>query len=316
MHSKYKIWDFIKQNKNTITSSSDGLVCIYSYEPLFNHMLIENIYKKFDREDFKALRAKELSPTWVEDNLNSLSLFGNTESYIINQAEDLSEELKESLFEPSLDLSNRSVILIFNKSDKFFQKISKNKEIKTYSITEHPFWEADKLLEFVLSRFSLRLTYEAKEYVLEVVNNSYIDFLNLASKLELSFNDSEISKDMLDELIVKNRVDNFEFARLFGYKNSKAFYKKIIDTSLSFDEMRALFYFLQTHMLKIASTDHIYKKTKQTKYDKQILEQSKIWKSHELELSITLLKKLEFMAKLKNPLILNDLKSSRLRSLL
>jgi len=314
MHSKYKIWDFIKQNENTITSSSDGLVCIYSYEPLFNHILIENIYQKFD--NYKSLRAKELGPTWVEDNLNSLSLFGNTESYIINQAEDLSEDVKESLFSSSLDLSDRSVILIFNKSDKAFQKISKNKDIKSYSIVEHPFWEADKLLDFVLSKFHLRLSYEAKEYVLEVVNNSYIDFLNLSSKLELSFKDSEVSKAMLEDLIVKNRVDNFEFARLFGYKNSKAFYKKIIDTPLSFDEMRALFYFLQTHMLKIASTDHIYKKTKQTKYDKQILEQSKIWKSHELDLSITFLKKLEFMAKLKNPLILNDLKSSRLRSLL
>lgn len=314
MHSKYKIWDFLSKNPNTLDHFSNGIVSIYSYEPLFKQNITNNIYNKLNRDEFRSVTAKDVTIGWVEDNLKSLSLFGNTDSFIINCAQDLSDEVKEQIVDNNLMVDNRFVVLLFDKADKFFTEISKNKNLESISIIEHPFWESDKLLEYVSSIYQVKFEFEAKEFLLEVVNNTYIDFLNVCSQLSLNFNDKIISKQMLDELVQKNRIDNFAFARMFGFKQSASFFQKLKDLEPGFDELRSLFYFLQTHMLKIASTDHIYKKSKQSKYDQQILEQSKMWKINEIQLSVDFLKNIEFLAKTKNPLVFNDLKSSFLKS--
>ncbi len=315
MHSKYKIWDFISQNPNTLDLATQGLVAFHIYEPLFKQRIIDNIFFKENRDEFRSLSAKEISIGWVEDNLKSLSLFGNTDSFIITDAQELKEQVKQELLSSELMLEGRYVILVFDKSDKMFVELTKNTEAMSVSIVEHPFWEADKLLDYTAKQFKVKLDFESKEYLLEVVNNTYLDFLNICSQLELNFGTAIVSKEDLNSVIIKNRIDNFEFAKLFGFKQSKLFFKKLKEIDPEYDELRSLFYFLQTHMLKIGSTDHIYKKSKQSKYDKQIIEQSKIWKEKEIELGLKFLKGIEFMAKTKNDLLFNDLKSSYLKTI-
>lgn len=314
MHSKYKIWDFINQNPNTLDKFTNGIISIYSYEQLFKQSLTNNIFNKLSRDEFRSVTAKEVTIGWVEDNLKSLGLFGNNDSFIISAAQELSEEVKEEILGNNLMVEDRFVVLLFDKADKFFVEISKNKNLESISIIEHPFWEADKLLDYVSSIYAITFEFDAKEFLLEVVNNTYIDFLNICSQLSLNYNNKTVSKSMLDELVQKNRVDNFAFARMFGFKQSGAFFAKLKEIEPGYEEIRSLFYFLQTHMLKIASTDHIYKKSKQSKYDKQILEQSKMWKTKEIELSVDFLKNIEFLAKTKNSLVFNDLKSSFMKS--
>lgn len=311
MHSKYKIWDFIDQNNYTLNKYSEGLISFSFHDPLLRYLVQENIFNKFLKNNFRSLDSKDITAEWIDSNLNSLSLFGTNESFIIQNCEDLKDEIINVL--AAMIIEGRYVILMFNKVNKLFTKLSKDSNC--ISIIEPPFWETDKLLSFVLQNNSLKLNLDAKEYILEKVNNTYRDFSELAGRLKLSFGEQVVKVTDLESYIVHGHIDNFEFARLLGFKKMNEFYKQLISLSVSFDELRSLFYFLQTHMLKVASTDQIYKKSKLTKYDKQIIEQSKIWSDKELKLVINFLKRTEFKAKLKNSLIINDLKSSFLKTI-
>ena len=92
-------------------------------------------------------------------------------------------------------------------------------------------------------------------------------------------------------------------------------YKKLLELEPDFEAMRSLFYFLQTHMAKISDPRFIEKKSKPSKYDKQILSQSKLWKQNELLLVMEFLRSLEHKAKTKNNFIKSDIRSAYYRAL-
>lgn len=317
MHSKWKIWDFLKNFPEGFDTTKSGIFGFNTFDPLIASLLKSRFPKsKFYEEKLPSLNAKEVTVGWFEDNFQTLGLFGNQESYIINQAQHLSSEVKELISSENLILDNRFLFLFFDKSDEFYKSLTKKEQINTIDIQAPAFWENDKLLDFLADYLNVRLSFEAKTTILSSIENTPLDLYNFLTRLAVNFKDQTVSLAMLEEVIERNRLDNFELAKLFGFKKMKEFYQILLDVEPDFDALRSLFYFLQTHMLKIADPSYINEKNRPTKYDNQILSQSKVWRESELTSVFSFLKRIEVQAKLKNPFIKEEIKSAYLRSLL
>lgn len=315
MHSKWKIWDYFKNYKTGIDSSS-GIYAFQVFDPLISSLLRQ----KFPRELFydqklPVFTGKDLSLSWFEDNYQTLGLFGNQESYVITQAETLSAESKEFLLNSDLIMDGRFLILFFDKADSLYKELIKKENVNGIDIQAPAFWESDKLLEFLAELLKVQLSYEAKNIILSYVEHTCLEFHNLLTKLSVNYGDKSISKEMLAEVIEKNRIDNFELAKLFGHKKMKDFYSLLVELDPDYDDLRSLFYFLQTHMIKVADPSFIYDKKRKTKYDDQILGQSKLWRADELKYALNFLKNIEMQSKIKNPFIKEELRSAYLRAL-
>lgn len=316
MLSKWKIWDFTKGSAKGLTSSSHGLNLFYCFDPIISSIIKESFDRTlFENESLVTLQGKEVSSVWIDDNFKSLGLFGNADSFCVTKADEISKEVKETLLDEDLILDNRFLILFFDKNDDLFKKLSKKENVNAIKIEAPAFWEYDKLLDFFANYKQVRLSFETKQKILEYVDPSCINFFNLMSKLAVNFEDKEISLKMLDEVLDKNKLDHFEMASLFGFKKMNQFYSKLIELDPDYNSLRSLFYFLQTHMVKVADPSFISKKSKASKYDNQILSQSRVWKDKELILVLDFLKSLESRAKVKNPFVKTDIKSAYYRSL-
>lgn len=316
MHSKWKIWDFTKSYPKGLETKDTGVTAYFGFDPIINSLIKETIPKDiFDNNSLNVYQGKSVKKDWFEDNFLSMSLFGNSESICITKAEDLDSEIKEMILNSELILEGRYLLLFFEKNDDLFKKLSKVENINSFKIDPPAFWEYDKLVDYFANQKNIHLSFEAKQSILEYVEPTCINLYNLMSVLEINFEKEEISLEMLSEVLEKSKLDNFEMASLFGFKKMNDFYKKLIDLNPDFETLRSLFYFLQTHMIKVADPSYIELKSKPSKYDKQIQSQARVWKLRELSLVIDFLKDLEFKARIKNPYIYTDIKSAYYRSL-
>ncbi len=310
MLSKWKIWDYLK--KGIQSTVPHGVYAMHAHDTFLNPMLKDNLSSGVT---FTTLNANDITTTWIDSNFKSLGLFGNTDSFCINSADKLSTDVKEMLLNDELLLDGRHLFLIFDKADDFFKKFTSLDFVKGIKIDPPAFWESDKLLDFLAEHLNVQLSFDAKRKILEFVEPTISDFYNILNKLFINFEHESISLEMLDQLLEKNRLDNFEMANLFGFKKMNIFYRKLIDLDLDYESYRSLFYFLQTHMSKISDPRYIEKKSKPTKYDKQILSQSKVWKPNELVPVMEFLRSLEHKAKTKNSFLTTDIRSAYYRSI-
>jgi hypothetical protein len=310
MLSKWKIWDYVNGSKSK--DLPFGVYALSSYDTFFISTL-----KKYltANSSYVTLNANEISTTWVESNFKSLGLFGNTDSFCISLSDRLSIDVKEMFLNDELMLENRHLFFIFDKADDFFKKLTQLDHVNGIKIEAPAFWEYDKLLDFIADREGVHLSFGAKQKIIEYVDPTVSNFFNIINKLKVNFSQESISEVMLSEVLEKNKLDNFEMANLFGYKKMASFYKRILDVDPDFETLRSLFYFLQTHMSKISDPRFIGKKSKPSKYDKQILSQSKVWKLSELLLVMEFLRTLEHKAKTKNNFLKSDLRSAYYRAL-
>jgi hypothetical protein len=315
MHSKWKVWDYIKSYPLGLDSNKPGLIAFYCFDPLVASLVKQRFPKDiFEESKLPVFQGKELKLNWFEDNFMSLGLFGNHESFAINDAETLDSSIKDFLQKQDLILDNRYLILFFNKLDDFFKTLSKLDHVQCVEIQAPAFWEQDKLLDFLSDYLKIPLSFEAKNAILNFVEPMPIEFYNLLTKLGVNFPGQSITLTMLETVLEKNRLDNFEMAKHFGFKKMKEFYQHLLEIEPDFESLRSLFYFLQTHMIKLADPSYIAQKNRPTKYDTQIQTQSKLWKQQELNQVLLFLKKLEFMAKTKNMFVWQEIKSALLRS--
>ncbi len=310
MLSKWKIWDFAKST--VATNLETGLHAIYCYDTFLNSQVKTYVSKKIE---LATLDAPSITTSWIDDNFKSLGLFGNTDSFCINFADRLSADVKESLLSDELMLEDRHLILIFDKYDDFFKKLTGKDSVHGVKIDAPAFWENDKLLEYVAAKEGVQLSFSAKQTIMEFVESNIGSYFNIINKLKVNYEKETITDQMLDLVIDRDRLDSFEMASLFGFKKMANFYKRLLDIDPDFETLRSLFYFLQTHMAKISDPRYIEKKSKPSKYDKQILSQAKVWKEGELVLVMDFLRKLELKAKTKNNFLKSDLRSAYYRSL-
>lgn len=312
MHSSWQVWDFFNTHSQVLKPNVQGLYAWYCFDPYISKLVKDSIDSNVN---FTTLMAQEISLTWLENNFLSLSLFGNNDSFLIQNAQQLSKECQELILSNSLMLDGRYLILSFNEDCTFFKKVCSQESIESYKIVEPKFWENQKLLEFLADKCRVRLSYPVKQIILERVHNNCGDFINILKSLQINFGLTEISEKMLSEVLVSERLDKFELSTTFSLKKKDQFYQRILESSVSNDTLRDLFYFMQGHLMKVYDPRFLDHKAKLSQYDKKIINFAKSWDKKELEEQIDTFRSLEQLAKLNNPSLIVEIKKQYLASL-
>tara|TARA_Y100000780_G_scaffold232594_1_gene268672 strand:+ start:339853 stop:340803 length:951 start_codon:yes stop_codon:yes gene_type:complete len=315
MRSKWKLWDFFKANPRSIDPDKKGLYAVHCFDPIVMKLFKDQIPSS-DLEGGKLniLTAKDLTSDWMEQNLQTLGLFGNSESYLVHFAQDLSKDAQEKLLSEDLLLDDRYVILSFERETDFYKELVKKDEVFGIDIQAAMFWENRELLEFFSARTGVYLDYSAAQKLQESVEATCSNYLNILEQLKINFENESITVDKLDEVLSKEKLDQFMLAELFATKKFTVFYKQLLSVSTANESLQRFFAFMQKHMGKICDSSYLDSKKKLSKYDRQILSCSKIWKKDDAMRSIDYFKELEVEAKLKKPLLTQRLRRDYFRT--
>lgn len=314
MHSKWKVWDFFKSHNDTLKSGEHGLYSFYAFDPLISKFFIDRVPRKILEDNrFHVHIGNEITPQWVEDNLMSLGLFGNNESYLIHFAEKLPKSVQELFLSNQILCDNRFVVLIFNDQNEFAKKLQKSENIQSIEVSPPMFWENKELLEFFSSYLEVYLSYEASQLILESVEPGCSEYYNLLNQLKINYPSEKIDKDKLLQVIEKNKLDQFELAGLFSARKFNDFYQLLIDR-MSENSFYSLNYFLQSHLLKLLDPSYLEGKKKLSKYDRQILSDSQKWQKLNIERAISYFKKLEILHRENEEIFIKTLKKDYLKS--
>jgi hypothetical protein len=176
------------------------------------------------------------------------------------------------------------------------------------------FWEISKLLDFVANYLRLPLSYEAKAWILDALENNLSVFYNTATVLKLNFPDSkEISVNEVKSLFTLDKLDQFALASLFTRKKFLDFYDRLVMLEGDFGKMRGFFNFMQGHLTKLADTSYLAQKPRLTQYDKDLQSTSKLWTREEITVEIERFNQWEIQSKSKDSFLWNDLRQIHLR---
>lgn len=315
MLSKWKLWDFFKANPRSVSPDRKGIYAVYCFDPVVMKLFKDQIPKSyFENERLIPLMGKEVTVEWLEDNLKTMGLFGNSDSYLVHNAEDLSKDAKELLLEDGLLTDERYFILSFSKADEFFKNLGSKESVAGIEIQAPMFWENREFLEFLSSTVGVYLDYKASQRLQESVEATCSNYMNILESLKINFGDESITLDKLEETLAKEKLDQFLLAEMFGSKKFPAFYKNLLEVRADNVALLRFFAFMQKHMGKICDPSYLDSKRKLSKYDRQILSCSKIWERGQALRSIQYFKELETDAKLNRPFLGAKLRRDYLRS--
>ncbi len=319
MHSKWKIWDFLKSRSDVLV---DGprILAISSFDPLAFKMIKDSINKKkLEGHKLNVVLGKEITTNWFDDNFKTMDLFGNSESYLIHFANEMNSTIGELLLNPeNLLLDGRYIILNFTKEDALFKKLQKSKSeiIETVQIQAPAFWEDNELLSFVCDHCQVYLSFPAKNFIKEKIAFDINSYNQLINQIKINFPEkTEITIEDIKPLISEVKVDQFELAELFGSKKLKIFYQKLIELSEQGSGIIVTMYFLQSHLLKMYDLSYLDGKSKLTKYDKQIMAQANLWKKEDLYRAISYIGELLTQSKRKDFFMINHIRQDLLKVL-
>lgn len=256
--------------------------------------------------------ASELSRDWIDEEFQTLSLFGGADCFFIHQAQDLKADILDQL--SSLGLSDRFIILCYEADGVSWKKLIKDAVVATLVIEPPRFWEISKLLDFVANYLRLPLSYAAKAWILDALENNLSVFYNTATVLKLNFPESkEISLNEVKSLFTLDKLDQFALASLFARKKFSDFYDRLVMLEGDFNKMRGFFNFMQGHLTKLADTSYLAQKPRLTQYDKDLQSTSKLWTTDEIIIEIQRFNQWEIQSKSKDSFLWNDLRHIHLR---
>lgn len=293
MYSKWKVWDFFKTKKTSIAFDEYGVHSFSCFDPIISSFVKDSLPSLDGDQTFQVLMGSEVTVEWFEDNFKSLGLFGNTQSYFIHFAQNLSKEIIQMINEDELLLDNRFLILSFDKPHDHFKLLAKNDKVNSVEITEPMFWEYRELLEFLSSHLGVYLEYDASGYMIETVEPTCQEYYRYLSQLSLLYNKTKISKANIQEVLGASRLDQFKLADLFGSKKFTLFYEELNKLDIDNNAMRIFFIFMQKHMGKISDLRFLDNKKKLSKYDRQLIAHNKVWNKRSVDRSIKYFKNLE-----------------------
>lgn len=313
MHSKWQIWDFFSNSNRDLLKNHEGVLALNTFDAICLKLVKDFLTKPLENSlHFKM--GNEITKDWLEEEFQALSLFGNTESFFIHQAQDISADLLEVI--SKLEITGRSLVLSFENELSLWKKLVKEGKIATVVIEPPRFWELNKLLDFTCSYLRLPLSYEAKTWILEALENNLPTFYNACCLIKINHPDSkEISITDVKELLTLEKLDQFQLASLVARKKNKEFYHKLVQLEGDFEKMRGFFMFMQSHLVKMADTSYLAQKSRLTQYDKDLQSSAKLWKSEELYQEIQKYNRWELLCKRKDSHLWHEIKQAELRSL-
>lgn len=314
MHSKWQIWDFFSSFQRDYLAGFNGVLAISSFDPLCLKMMKDFLQKGSGDRIIHHKIAAEVTKNWIEEEFQTLSLFGGSDCFFIHQAQDLKADILEVL--GKLDLTDRFVILSYENEGAGWKKLIKDGSIGSLVIEPPRFWELNKLLDFTAAYLRLPLSYEAKAWILDALENTLSVFYNTCTVLKLNFPESrEVSVTDVKSLFTLDKLDQFALASMFARKKFVDFYDRLIALEGDFEKMRSFFNFMQSHLIKLADTSYLAAKPRLTQYDKDLQSTAKLWKAEEITREIERFNLWELQSKKKDNFLWNELRQTHLRAL-
>ncbi len=314
MHSKWQIWDFFSSYNRDTLKSYEGILALNTFDPICLKLVKDFLTRGMTDQILHYKMASEVTKTWIEEEFQTLSLFGNTESFFIHQAHDLPADILEIF--SKLEVSGRFILLSFENELTPWKKLVKEGKIATLVIESPRFWELNKLLDFVCAHLRLPLSYDSKTWILDALDNNLGSFYNACCLIKLNHPEArEVTLSNVKELLTLEKLDQFQLASLVARKKHKEFFEKLVALQGDFEKMRGFFNFMQSHLIKMADTSYLSKKPRLTQYDKDLQSTSKLWKTSELVIEIEKFNHWELLCKRKDSHLWHEIKEAHLRSL-
>jgi hypothetical protein len=162
-----------------VVNSIDKAILVYIKQEVESWLLVDclGICCYFTKDE-----STRIKKDWIEDEFKSLSLFSDSESFFIHQANDLNAELIDCF--SSIQITDRFVILSFENDQTSWKKVVKEEKIQAITIEAPKFWETNKLLDFCCHYLKLRLSHDSRTWILEVLENNLPTFYNAAFSYE------------------------------------------------------------------------------------------------------------------------------------
>ena len=312
MLSNWSVWDYFRNHTVPIEPTRFGITTFSFPDPYLMKVIHEKIQESLT---IKTLSASQVTTDWLNDNLCTLSFFGESDNFLITSADEIQKDVIEFFLDNTPDLNSRHLVFFFNKETPFRKKLQ-GLGGNHININPPKFWEMDKFLDFLCSYYKVRLAYDAKQYFLEVTENNSSQFHVAMNILSLNYSQQkEVSVEDLKSVIQQNRLDQFYLANLYSRKEKNKFYEKLMNLEADFEDLRMFFSFLQGHLMKLADTKVIEKKAALSKYDKEIISMSKLWTTSEIQASLEEFSKLEILCKSRNDLLFQKIRSQFFKTL-
>ncbi len=305
--SRWQIWDFFASHPNTLLRDLEGVVALNTFDPVCLKLIKDFLMRGIGDKVIHTKLASDVSVAWIEEEFKTLSLFSNTDNFFVHMAQDLSSELLDQIF--NLDLKERFLLLSFDNEQSSWKKVVKNNKVAALQIESPRFWELNKLLDFVCTYLRLPLSFDAKAWILESVENNLTSFYHSCCLIKLNYPDArEIGLGEVRDLLVEEKLDQFALASLLARKRFRDFFEKISSLEGDFDKMRGFFMFLQSHLIKMIDPSYLSDKPRLSQYDKDIQASSKLWKETELMKEIELFNRWEILCKKKDPSLWQEIR--------
>jgi DNA polymerase III delta subunit len=314
MLSKWQLWDFFHNVKRDYLDSQEGPVALSTFDPVSLKLAKDHLLRGISSKTVLYKMAPEVTRNWIEEEFQTLSLFGTQDSFFIHQAQDLSVELLEQLI--GANVTGRFVLLSFESESAGWKKLQKEGKVPSLQIEPPKFWEPNKLLDFVCSYLRLPLSYEAKGWVLDSLENNLGTFYNAMGLVKLNYPEArEVGVKEVQELLLVEKLDQFALASLYCRRKRQEFLHKLNQLEGDFDKMRDFFRFMQGHLIKVMDPSYLAQKPRLSGYDKDIQSTARLWKPNELLAAIEEFNHWEILSKKKESLLWVELKHAYLRSL-
>jgi hypothetical protein len=299
MHFSLPPWVFFPEFKKMMAKNEGIFLGIEAFDPYIERLFVHFLKKEQSFSSALLVEGKDLTHNWFDQNLASLDLFAANDPFIIMKAEKLSPELFSYFMEKYTQIS-RKIIFIFSSKSGHFQKLVKNyREGFFLSIQAPKFWEKEEFFRFLVRTFGMSLSHDVETYLLKSLSEDssrYVRALNLM-RLHFGLNCEGVSLAEVTNLIPPECISSFELADLFCKKQSKIFWKELLEIEASEGNFQEFFGFMQSHLIKLADPTYLKTKKKLTTYDRKILSQAEGWNKKDIHKSLRLFGELQISAK-------------------
>ena len=299
MHFKGLPWDFLRQHSHLMKGGEGGFWGFYCGDFYLQKILLN----RMGVENFSVHWGEDLTYEGFRDSIVNRGLFSARKNHVVYSAERLRGEVKDAILQ-YLPREGLTILLCFSKKEKFFDKMSQNSGAKLLQIEPPRFWEGEKTLNFLCEQMKLRLANEAKSYLLDALPNKIPDFIQVLKFLSLNVpSDGELSRSRVEKLVEMRELDPFRLADILSTKKFKEFYGMLVEKRVDFDTYRSIFSFMQTHLLKLGDPGYARKKSRLSRYDRNILSHSANWSAEEVGIQLKRMGEWEIQAKKRSPFL-------------
>ncbi len=298
---KEKPWSILEAHPNILTANK-GIYGLFVYDPFLEKIYqskISHFVKESLKINYQVILGKELNYNWVEENLLTPNLFSNESCYFVLNSEEISESLWQKVLENYLNFSNDYLVFSFSKNSTFFKKLSQQAG-NCISVESLPFWESDKLLEFLIKEARIQLPLEIKRYLLANTENDPGSFINSLKLIKITFGKKIPNLEDVSKLIPQNKIDFFQMASLYSKKNKKEVLEKLLEIETENFNWHHFISSMVGHLIKLLDPSGL--SPNKSNYEREILASSKLWTKEELIKEIILFGDLQTEAKTKKNL--------------